>query len=85
MPCLFAALALVVPRGAIIALYLLTDWFVGVFPAIWWPIVGFLFAPTFTLWYSAVVHWYDGTWGLLQIVVGIIALIIDLSPAKEAS
>ena len=85
MPCLFVALALVLPRGVIIALYLLSDWFVGVFGAIWWPILGVLVAPTFTLWYSAVVHWYDGSWGLLQIAVGIVALAIDLSPATKSS
>ena len=56
MPCLFAALALIVPRGVIIALYLLSNWFVGVFATIWWPIAGFLFAPTLTLWYSTVIH-----------------------------
>jgi hypothetical protein len=49
-----------------------------------WPILGFFLAPTTLLWYSVVVNVYDGEWGALQIVIGVIAVVIDLSPASEA-
>ena len=82
MPCLFALIALITPRLMIVGLWLLTDWFTGVFETMLWPLVGFFFAPTTLLWYSAVEHWFGGEWGTLQIVVGVITLMIDFSPAS---
>ena len=82
MPCLFALIALITPRLMIVGLWLLTDWFTGVFETMFWPLVGFFFAPTTLLWYSAVEHWFGGEWGTLQIVVGVITLMIDFSPAS---
>jgi len=84
MPCLLALVALFVPRIVVVGLWLLTNWFVGVFDSILWLILGFFLAPTTLLWYSVVVNWYGGEWGAVQIVVGVIALIIDFSPASEA-
>jgi hypothetical protein len=81
MPCLLALLALVTPRIVIVLLWFLTTWFVGVFDSIIWPILGFIFFPTTLLWYSAVMNWYGGEWGTLQIVIAVIAVAIDLSPA----
>ena len=83
MPCLLAVFALFVPRVVVAGLWLLTSWFVGVFDSILWLILGFLIAPTTLLWYSVVANWYGGEWGAVQIVVGIIALVIDFSPASE--
>lgn len=82
MPCLIALLALAVPRGVIIALWLLSDWFTGVFETMLWPVLGFLFLPTTLLWYSAVQNWYGGEWGLRQIVGVVVALMIDTSPGS---
>lgn len=82
MPCLVALIALLTPRLLIVGLWLLSDWFVGVFDTILWPVLGFFFAPTTLLWYTAVQHWYGGEWGTLQIVVLVIALLIDFSPAS---
>jgi hypothetical protein len=81
MPCLLALLALITPRVVIVLLWLLTTWFVGVFDTILWPILGFIFMPATLLWYSAVVNWYGGEWGTMQIIVAVIAVAIDLSPA----
>lgn len=81
MPCLLALLALVTPRIVIALLWFLTTWFTGVFDSIIWPILGFIFLPTTLLWYSAVMNWYGGEWGTMQIVVAVIAVAIDLSPA----
>jgi hypothetical protein len=82
MPCLFAAIALITPRLLMAYLWFFTHWFYGVFDTVMWPILGFLFAPTSLLWYSVVHNAYDGQWGTLQIVVMVIAVLVDLSPGS---
>ena len=82
MPCLFVALALAIPRGLIIGLWLLSDWFTGIFQSALWPVLGFLFLPTTTLWYTAVHHWFGGQWSFWPIVGVVIALMIDTSPSQ---
>ncbi len=72
-----------IPRLMIILLWLFSSWFNGIFTSILWPIIGFLFLPATLLWYTAVQHWYDNSWGTMQYVVLVIAMIIDLSPASH--
>ena len=81
MPCLLALIGLFVPRVLILLLWFLTDWFVGMFDSLLWPVLGFIFLPTTLLWYSAVQHWYGGEWSLIPIVGIVIALLVGLSPA----
>ena len=81
MPCLFALGALIAPRVVIVLLWLLTTWFEGVFDTPLWPVLGFVFLPTTLLWYTAVQNWYGGEWDVFQIVVLVITLMIDVSPA----
>jgi hypothetical protein len=83
MPCLFVALALAVPRVVIALLWFFTSWFHGIFDTILWPILGFIFLPTTLLWYTAVQHWFGGHWGLWPVVGIVVALMIDLSPARR--
>lgn len=83
MPCLFALLALIVPRAAIVLLWFFSAWFVGVFNTMLWPILGFFFAPTSLLWYSVVQNVFGGTWDLIPIIGMIIAVLIDLSPSSS--
>jgi hypothetical protein len=82
MPCLFALLALTMPRLGIALLWFLTGWFRGMFDSALWPILGFVFLPTTLLWYSAVQHWFGGVWSLWPVVGLIMALMIDISPAS---
>ena len=82
MPCLVAIVALAAPRLTILLLWLLTGWFRAVFDGLLWPVLGFFFAPLTLLWYSAVVNWWDGTWGPWQIAGIVVAVLLDLSPAK---
>lgn len=82
MPILVALLALVTPRLVILALWFLTTWFVGMFTSLLWPVLGFVFAPTTLLWYSAVQHWFGGVWSLWPVVGMVIAVMIDFSPAS---
>ena len=85
MPLLIVLAALFIPRVAIVVMWLFTNWFVGLFDSLLWPILGFFITPTFLLWYSIVANVYGGEWGTLQIAIGVIALVIDLSPASEAA
>ncbi len=82
MPCLGALIALFTPRLLIILLWLFTAWFRGIFATALWPVLGFFFLPTTLLWYTAVHNWWNGHWGLWQIVGLVIALAIDTSPAS---
>jgi|ERR1700752_2118184 len=83
MPLLLAVLALLTPRIAIVLLWLFTTWFDGLFTLSLWPILGFVFLPTSLLWYTVVLHWFGGVWSPWAIVGLIVALIIDVSPARE--
>ena len=83
MPCLLTLLALLTPRVVIVLLWLFTHWFRGIFDTVLWPILGFIFLPTTLLWYTAVQHWFGGQWTVVPIVGIVIALMIDLSPAKK--
>lgn len=81
MPCLFVIIALSAPRLVIALAWLFTNWFVGLFPSLLFPVLGFLFLPTTFLWYTAVLHWWGGQWSMWPVVGLVIALMIDLSPA----
>ncbi len=82
MPCLLALLALITPRLVIFLVWLFTGWF-NVLNSALWLILGFIFLPTTLLWYTAVQHWFGGQWTLGPVVGLVIALIIDVSPAKR--
>ncbi len=84
MSCLLILLALVTPRLVMVLLWLLTHWFDGLFATPLWPVLGFIFLPTTLLWYTAVQHWYGGSFtGFWPIAGLVIALLIDLSPAHR--
>jgi hypothetical protein len=82
MPCFLLVLALVTPRLVVALLWFFTRWFAGMFGSALWPLFGFFFLPTTLLWYSAVQHWFGGQWTLWPIVGLIVALVIDVSPAR---
>src|SRR5258705_11421682 len=83
MPLLLAVFALLAPRLAILLLWALTPWFDGLFTSSLWPILGFIFLPTSLIWYTVVLHWFGGVWSLWAVIGLILALIIDVSPARE--
>lgn len=83
MPFVLALGALLAPRIAIILLWMLTAWFDGLFTSSLWPILGFIFLPTTLLWYTVVLHWFGGVWSLWPVLGLIIAIVIDVSPARE--
>ena len=83
MPCFLVLLAFATPRLVVALLWLFSHWFEGLFPSALWPILGFVFLPTTLLWYTAVQHWFGGQWTLGPIVGLVVAILIDLSPAKR--
>jgi hypothetical protein len=83
MGCLLVVLALITPRVVVILLWLFTNWFRGIFDSALWPILGFVFLPTTLLWYTAVQHWFAGQWTFWPVVGLVIALAIDVSPARR--
>ena len=82
MPCLLVLIALAMPRVVVAGLWLLSDWFKGMFPNVFLPILGFIFLPTTLLWYSAVQHWFGGRWTVWTVIGLLIAFCIDVSPAS---
>jgi hypothetical protein len=84
VPCLLALFALIAPRLTILVLWFFTNWFRGLYHNLLWLILGFLFLPTTTLWYSAVMHWWGGQWTLWPVVGLVLALLIDVSPGHHA-
>jgi len=42
-----------------------------------------VFLPTTLLWFTAVHHWWAGQWTFWPVVGIVVALMIDLSPAKR--
>lgn len=82
MPCLLVLITLAAPRLAIALLWFFTSWFHGIFPTILWPLLGFIFLPTTLLWYTAVQHWFGGQWTVVPVIGIVVALLIDLSPAR---
>lgn len=78
MPILLALLVLFFPRLLLAYLKFFTAWFAGITLGLLWQILGFIFAPLTLLWYTAVMNWFGGNWGLMQKIVLAIAIIIDL-------
>ena len=82
MPVLILLLALFVPRVTLFLLWLLTNWFQGVFSTVLWPVLGFLLMPLTTLWYSMVIKFFGGEWSLIPIIGAVIAVLIDIAPVR---
>jgi len=78
MPCLLTLVALLFPRITILVLWIFTEWFSGVFSSMIWPLLGFIFMPLTTLWYSVVVNQYGGQWNALTISVMVLAVAFDI-------
>ena len=82
MPLIIILLALLVPRITIVLVWLGTNWFTGLFNTALWPLLGFIFLPLTLLWFTAVQHWFGGEWSAIPIIGMVIAVLIDLSPAR---
>lgn len=82
MPLLILLFGVLVPRLTIVALWLLTNWFQGMFANWLVPALGFIFLPASLLWYSVVQRWFGGEWSILAIVGMVVAVLLDLVPLR---
>lgn len=77
MGCVFAVIALAVPRVLMFFILILTHWFGQAFATRVWPILGFVFMPYTTLAYMAAMlnnnHALSGWWLALFIA----AIVVD--------
>ncbi len=75
MPLIILLVALLFPRLGVVLLWLFTNFFASI--ALVWVILGLIFAPLTLLWVAAVSVWFGGDWGLLQILVLVLAIAYD--------
>lgn len=78
MGCFLAVVGLIFPRILIIVLWFFTSWFEGVYSGILIPILGFIFLPFTMLWYSVVVNYFNGEWGIISVLGMVIAIAADI-------
>lgn len=78
MPCLPVIIALLFPRILIVFLWFFTNWFDGVYTGFILPLLGLIFLPFTTLWYSVVVNYYNGEWNLISVIGMVIAVLVDI-------
>ena len=82
MPLLILLFGVFVPRFTILGLWLLTNWFQGMFASWLLPALGFIFLPTSFLWYSVVQRWFSGEWGIIAITGMVVSVLLDLAPLR---
>lgn len=78
--CVMLLIGMFSPRLAIVLIYLFSGWMERAFDGLLIPILGFFFLPYTLLWTSVVFNRYGGEWGLWQILLLVVALILDFSP-----
>lgn len=78
MPLLLLIGGLAFPRVVAVLLWVFSTWWNTV--AIDWIIglLAFIFMPFTLLWYSVVMNWYGGVWGMWQVLFLVIAVLFDL-------
>ncbi|MDQ7007180.1 MAG: hypothetical protein Q9Q40_08100 [Acidobacteriota bacterium] len=74
--CLLALIATASPRLVIVLLVLFSNWFGRAFDGLLIPLLGFFFLPYTLLWSSVVYNVY-GHWGLWQVLLLVVALLLD--------
>ncbi len=78
MGCIFVVVALLVPRAAIVVLFLFTPWLEAAFRTWLWPVLGLIFLPYTTLAYTLAVVNTGGALTPGWLVVMLIAVLADL-------
>lgn len=75
--CLLTLIAMAFPRFVIVLLALFSNWFGRAYGGMLIPLLGFFFLPYTLLWTSVVYNVYDHQWGVLQIALLVLALLLD--------
>lgn len=79
MGCLLVFLALLLPRVAIVVIFLFTRWLHAAFATWLWPVLGFVFLPYATLAYTAAVVNTGGRITLGWLLLIILAVLVDIA------
>jgi len=77
MPLLLILVVLFFPRLGAVLLALFTTWFITAGIGLLSLILGIIFAPITLLWYSVVMNSFGGQWGILQILILVLAIMAD--------
>ncbi|MFK7932848.1 MAG: hypothetical protein AB8G22_05020 [Saprospiraceae bacterium] len=77
MPLLLI-LGLFFPRAIIVVLWFFTGWFSGALNNTLYLLLGLIFLPFSTLWYSVVINYFGGGWDTVSTVGMVVAVAIDL-------
>lgn len=77
MPLLLI-LGLFFPRLIIVVLWLFTGWFSGALNNTLYILIGLIFLPFSTLWYSVVLNYFGGAWDPIAIGGMVLAVAVDL-------
>lgn len=78
MGCFLIIVGLTLPRVAILAIWLLSDWFTRVFGGWLLPVLGFVFLPYTTLAYTAAMVQTGGNLNFLWMAIVVVAAIADV-------
>lgn len=79
MPCLLLVLALLLPRVALVLIFLFTDWLAAAFDVWLWPLLGFIFLPyTILAWIATALN-TGGDITLGWLILLVLAVIVDIS------
>jgi hypothetical protein len=85
MACLLAVLVVAFPRIAIVLLYLLTNFFSGIYHSFLVPILGFIFLPLTLIAYTYLVDAHMPLNNISSLVIIFIAIILDLGLVRGAT
>jgi hypothetical protein len=77
MQLILVLIILFFPRFGLVLLALFSDWFATAGLGLFSLLLGFLFAPVTLLWYSFVMNIFHGQWGIVQVLILILALMAD--------
>lgn len=84
MGLILGILGLLFPRVLIIVLWLFTNWFRPAFDNIIYLLLGLIFVPLSTLWYSIVIQFFGGQWTIVPIIGMVIAIVVDLGGLRSS-
>lgn len=79
MPLLLLLVVVFFPRLGAVLLEIFSGWFTQAGIGLLVFVIGLIFAPITMIWYSVVMNVFGGQWGILQIIVMVLAIMADFS------
>ncbi|HXV63741.1 MAG TPA: hypothetical protein VEK15_23780 [Vicinamibacteria bacterium] len=84
MGCFVGCLALLFPRIALVAVFLMSNYLGRAYETVLWPVLGFFFMPLTTLAYAWAVN-TNGTVTGVYLVVVVVAVLMDLGTTGKGA